>query len=268
MKDYVTDNLYVLDENDDQNSIRILEYIGNIIPHVNSMTHRYIRPYRLTKKQLQEEPIKQTLQARGVTSLPSLVVFKPYQEVLTGVVEIEAFYNMLLNKLHIQQQQQQHSASSAYDEYGSEMSAMDDTDGLVNQFYQGEITGKEQEKSENNDMSTQIRDRFRNVMTSRSGNKPGQPGRSPGGGMGSEEDGDNIDFNAAMQSRRKGGGIPNEGEGSVASIGNKQLAPSKTDGNGKDDPMDSVRKVCNSAGADKDIELAFYQNLLEDSSSL
>ena len=263
MTNYVTDNLYVLDENGDENSIRILEYIGNIIPHVNSMAHRYIRPYRLTKAQLQEEPIKKVLQERGVTSLPSLVVFKPYQEVLTGVAEIEAFYNLLLNKLH---EQRQSPPQTNHDDYGSEMAPMDDTDGLVNQFYQNEITGKDQERSENNDMSTQIRDRFRNVMTSRSSNKPGQPGRSPGGGIGSEEDGDNVDFGAAMQSRRRGGGTPNEGQGSVAGIGNKQLAPSKTDGSGKDDPMDSVRKVC--TGADKDIELAFYQNLLEDSSTL
>lgn len=216
---YITHNLYVLDENDDQDSIPILEYITNIIPHINTMAHIYIRPYRLTRKQLKQESIKTTLQTRGVTSLPSLVVFKPYHEVLTGVDDIRAFYNLLLSTIHTQENTKPPQSEPNIDTDPSE---------LVNQFYQDEITGKEQERNGDEDISTDVQSRFRKAQTTRSGGNQGLNKRSQKGSMVE----DNVDFSAPTKSKQE-----------------------------KNDPMDSVKKVCE--GEEDNIEMSFYQNLLE-----
>ena len=250
----VTDNLYVLDDNNNESTNAILEYFIANIDMINKITKRYIRPYRLTPQMLKDKTYIDKLKERKVEKLPSVVCFKPRHEVFCGVNEITFFYNSLMSSIVNIQRQLQESNQNVDD---GEKTLGGDNDMLHN-FYKGEITGNDQEKSVNNEISTNMSDRYRQSLSKRSKSSQGQPGRSPGGGE-IDNDDDDFDFNKSLQDRRRG-------NSRSTTPGN--LPPSKTEPrNGEktnDNIMDSVKKAC---GSDE-LEVQFFQNILEDSSKL
>ena len=257
-----TDNLYILDDgNDNKKSIDILEYINNRIQYINDITKRHIRPYILTPKMLGNEKISEKLKERKVDRLPALVVFDPRHEVFVGVDEIRFFYETLMDSIKTQYQKKETESKKESDPYGSEVPLLDDTNALMHQFYSGEVTGKEQERSQGADLGTSMSDRYKKSIMTRS-KGPTQPGRNPGGGELGEEDG--FDFSRSMNDRRRGK--------SSTSVEESLSPPSESGGGGdnggkvKDNVMDSVRKACKDGG--DDIELQFYANMLESSDNL
>lgn len=252
-----TDNLYILDDgNDNKKSIDILEYVNNRIQYINDITKRHIRPYILTPKMLGNEKISEKLKERKVDRLPALVVFDPRHEVFVGVDEIRFFYETLMDSIKTQYQKKETESKKETDSYGDEMPLLDDTNALMHQFYSGEVTGKEQERSQSADLGTNMSDRYKKSMMTRS-KGPTQPGRSPGS---SEMEEDGFDFSRSMNDRRRGKSTPVE----ESSPPSQQSGGGDTGGKVKDNAMDSVKKVC----SDDPVELQFYANMLESSDNL
>ena len=255
-----TDNLYILDTEDEPNTIKVLEFLVEKIMNINKICKRYVRIYQLTPELLGTQEIQDALKNRNVSKLPSLVIFQPRSEVMVGVDEIILFYETLLKnmqqvqELNYQKRLRAAQESKVEDEYGNEPPLLDDTQSLVNNFYKNEIMSDNQEKSVSSDIGSKMSERYRDQLSQR--NK-GQPGRSKGGGIvGNDEDEDNLDLNKAFHDRRRSG---------TSSVNNSNNDNVNT---GKDDVMSSVRKVTKDNGADGELEMNFFQNLLEDSSKL
>ena len=258
-----TDNLYILDEEKDQNSIRILEFFKDHIIDINKITKRYLRIYSITLKMLEDNNMQEALKQRNIQRLPTLVVFNPRSETLVGTDEIILFYITLLQETKkiqhmVYNKKLQAAQDSKVDEYGQEPALLDDTQSILNNFYGNEIMAGTQEENLSTNINDKMKDRHRQQLAQR---ESGQPGRSSGGGI-MDNDEDPIDLNKALQNRRRGI------NGAAAQTSPDDMVTGEID-DPKDTVMSSVKKVCgNGKSIDDNLEYQFFQNMIEDSTKM
>ena len=242
-----TDNIYIYDSESDENTMNVLGYLLENILDINRICKRYVRIYKLSNLELKDKTIENALDKRKVKSLPSMVIFNPRSEVLVGADEIILFYQVLMYRItELKKQPPPRGIEGP--------ALLDETQMEVNNFYQNEIMGDVQERSVSGDMSGQMTDRYREQIAVRG------PSEKRGSGieLNDEEDGP-LDFNKTLQERRKGRNAPQPPPPNA-----DNPSPAKpSDSAGSDNVMRAVSKI-----TDDPAELAFYTNLLEDSSKL
>lgn len=243
------DNLYVKRDNNSELTREILNFIDSAILDVKKFSGRKLNIFALSSSELKKNETKEALRSRQVRRLPALFISQ-LGVTIHGVDKIKEFYFKLTQahiEIHRQQAEKDRELISGEDQF--------------DQLFKHEANTTGQDGQNDTAATSGI-------------------GAGSGGGLGDEDGGDDLDLGSAYRDRLKsrgGGGPPasksrNPALGGCESAMTDNVLPSMGPvggpggvGGGECSVMDSVRRsVAKTGGKDSDLELAFYQNMLEE----
>lgn len=235
------DNLYVKRDNKNKLTRDILNFIDDNTLNIQKITNRKIRVFGITQKELGSKEIKEALNARKIKSLPALVV-NPFGSTIHGVENIKQFFEKLVESYIIKQKQKQKQVPVV------KQPEYDDEDRYTSLLRQEMSSTAQDNGPINEDAPTSMHE---------------------------DEDGGGMDLGSAYRDRlqrRKASAPPAATKAGKSTIPSMPLSapppPSSVDpdatGIKNSDVMSSVRKAAKGGGKDQDLEIGFYQNLLEE----